>query len=213
MSDSDAASTYVFAPEDIVWHKTDLGPPVLAQRQPGRHRLHLGLHGPAHQFGPGGGSPPHTHTYNHAFYFLSGTCRVQIGEQTWRVQPGTFVKVPAHQEHSVTNTGTEDLIFLGRSTTRRPATSPFRRLGPRPAPPTDSSSRQVSRLPQRRKPRCREAFGSTPRGIEAGNQPRHRAKSCAVAGFSCRCEPLSTAGRRAPVTDVYRWPNPDPAAT
>jgi hypothetical protein len=26
MSDSDTATTYVFAPEDIVWHKTDLGP-------------------------------------------------------------------------------------------------------------------------------------------------------------------------------------------
>jgi oxalate decarboxylase/phosphoglucose isomerase-like protein (cupin superfamily) len=28
------------------------------------------------------------------------------------VEPGTFVKVPAHEQHSVTNTGTEDLIFL-----------------------------------------------------------------------------------------------------
>jgi hypothetical protein len=26
MSDSDTATTYVFTPEDIVWHKTDLGP-------------------------------------------------------------------------------------------------------------------------------------------------------------------------------------------
>ena len=25
MSDSDTATTYVIAPEDIVWHKTDLG--------------------------------------------------------------------------------------------------------------------------------------------------------------------------------------------
>jgi len=37
---------------------------------------------------------------------------VQIGEQTWHVEPGTFVKVPAHEQHSVTNTGTKDLIFL-----------------------------------------------------------------------------------------------------
>jgi quercetin dioxygenase-like cupin family protein len=64
------------------------------------------------KFGPGGGSPPHTHTYNHAFYFLRGTCSVQIGEQTWHIEPGTLVKVPAHEQHSVTNTGTEDLIFL-----------------------------------------------------------------------------------------------------
>jgi oxalate decarboxylase/phosphoglucose isomerase-like protein (cupin superfamily) len=37
---------------------------------------------------------------------------VQIGEQTWHVEPGTLVKVPAYERHSVTNTGTEDLIFL-----------------------------------------------------------------------------------------------------
>ena len=59
-----------------------------------------------------GGSSPHSHTYNHAFYFLSGTCSVQICEQTWQIKPGTLVKVPAHERHSVTNTGTEDLIFL-----------------------------------------------------------------------------------------------------
>ena len=37
---------------------------------------------------------------------------MQIGEQTWHIKPGTLVKVPAHERHSVTNTGTEDLIFL-----------------------------------------------------------------------------------------------------
>ncbi len=42
---------------------------------------------------------------NHAFYFLSGTCRVQIEDQTWHVKPGTFVKVPAHKQHHVTNDG------------------------------------------------------------------------------------------------------------
>jgi quercetin dioxygenase-like cupin family protein len=57
-------------------------------------------------------TPPHRHTYNHAFYFLGGTCKVQIGEQTWDIEPGTLVEVPAHEQHSVTNTGTDDLIFL-----------------------------------------------------------------------------------------------------
>jgi quercetin dioxygenase-like cupin family protein len=64
------------------------------------------------KFSPGGGSPPHHHTYSHAFYFLSGTCSVQIEDQTWHVKSGTFVKVPAYKQHSVTNDGTEDLIFL-----------------------------------------------------------------------------------------------------
>jgi quercetin dioxygenase-like cupin family protein len=56
--------------------------------------------------------PTHSHTYNHALYFLRGTCSVQIGEQTWDVEPGTLVKVPAHEQRSVTNTGAEDLICL-----------------------------------------------------------------------------------------------------
>ena len=37
---------------------------------------------------------------------------MQIGEQTSHIKPGTFVKIPTYKQHSVTNTGTEDLIFL-----------------------------------------------------------------------------------------------------
>jgi quercetin dioxygenase-like cupin family protein len=112
MSDNDAATTYVFAPENIVWHKTDLGRKFwLSDDLVGSDYTSV-FSAQLTKFGPDGGSPPHTHTYNHAFYFLSGTCRVQIGEQAWDITPGTFVKVPAHEQHSVTNTGAEDLIFL-----------------------------------------------------------------------------------------------------
>jgi mannose-6-phosphate isomerase-like protein (cupin superfamily) len=64
------------------------------------------------RFGPGGASPLHHHTYNHAFYFLTGTARIQIGNQSWDTEPGSFVEVPAFEEHSVTNTGDADLVFL-----------------------------------------------------------------------------------------------------
>jgi len=64
------------------------------------------------KFGPGGRSSPHSHTYNHAFYFLTGTASVTIGDETWPVTPGTFVKVPAHKQHNLTNTGADDLVFL-----------------------------------------------------------------------------------------------------
>jgi mannose-6-phosphate isomerase-like protein (cupin superfamily) len=64
------------------------------------------------KFGPGGGSSPHSHTYNRAFYFLTGTASVTIEDRTWPVTPGTFVKVPAHKQHSLTNTGGDDLVFL-----------------------------------------------------------------------------------------------------
>jgi len=43
---------------------------------------------------------------------LTGTARIQIGDQSWPTKPGSLVKVPAHDEHSVTNTGDDDLIFL-----------------------------------------------------------------------------------------------------
>lgn len=60
----DAATTNVNAAEDIVWHKTELGPE----------------------------------------FFLSTI--------SWPTTPGTFVKVPAHKQHNLTNTGGDDLVFL-----------------------------------------------------------------------------------------------------
>jgi mannose-6-phosphate isomerase-like protein (cupin superfamily) len=91
MSDSDTATTYVFAPEDIVWHKTDLGPKFWLSDNLVGTDYTSDFCAQLTKFGPGGGSPPHRHTYNHAFYFLRGTCNVQIGEQTWDVEPGTLV--------------------------------------------------------------------------------------------------------------------------
>jgi len=112
MSDSDAVMPNVFAPDDIVWHETDLGQNFwISDELVGTDYSTL-FSAQLTKFGPGGGSPLHHHTYNHAFYFLRGTSRVQMGDRTWDNKPGTFVKVPAHLEHSVTNTGTEDLIFL-----------------------------------------------------------------------------------------------------
>jgi mannose-6-phosphate isomerase-like protein (cupin superfamily) len=101
MSDSDTAKPYVFAPEDIVWQQTDLGRNFwISDDLVGTHYSTL-FSAQMTRFGPGGGSSPHHHDYN-----------VQIGEQTWDTKPGTFVKVPANEEHSLTNTGTEDLTFL-----------------------------------------------------------------------------------------------------
>ena len=109
---SDSASTNVFAPEDIVWHETNLGPNFwISDELVGSEYSKL-FSAQITKFGPGGGSSPHHHDYNHAFYFLSGTGRVQLGEQFRETKPGTFVKVPANIEHSLTNTGADDLVFL-----------------------------------------------------------------------------------------------------
>lgn len=37
---------------------------------------------------------------------------MRIDGQSWDVKPGTFVKVPANAQHSLVNTGAEDLVFL-----------------------------------------------------------------------------------------------------
>jgi quercetin dioxygenase-like cupin family protein len=112
MSESDTATSYAFAPEDIVWHKTELGSKFWLSDNLVDTDYTSVFSAQLTKFGPGGGSPPHSHTYNHAFYFLQGTGSVRIDEQTWQIKPGTFVGVPAHKQHSVTNTGTEDLVFL-----------------------------------------------------------------------------------------------------
>lgn len=112
MSDGDTEGAYVVAPEDIVWHKTDLGEEFWLSDRVVDAGYTSAYDAQLSKFGPGGGSPPHHHTYNHAFYFLSGTGGVRIGEQSRHVKAGTFVKVPAYVQHSVTNDGTEDLVFL-----------------------------------------------------------------------------------------------------
>ena len=112
MSDSESATTYVYAPEDVDWHKSDLGRESWHSDEVAGSDYSSAFNAQVSKFGPGGGSPVHDHPYNHAFYFLSGTARVQIAEQTWDTKPGTFVKVPARTQHSVNNTGTEDVIFL-----------------------------------------------------------------------------------------------------
>jgi len=67
MSDSDTATTHVIAPEDIVWHKTDLGPKFwLSDNLVGSDYTSV-FSAQLTEFGPGGGSSPHSHTYNHAF--------------------------------------------------------------------------------------------------------------------------------------------------
>jgi quercetin dioxygenase-like cupin family protein len=109
---SDTTTTNVFDPEGIVWHQTDLGDKFWISDELVGRDYSTAFSAQLTKFGPGGGSSTHQHDYNHAFYFLSGTARIQIGEQTWNTKPGSFVTIPAHTEHSVTNVCADDLIFL-----------------------------------------------------------------------------------------------------
>lgn len=102
----------VYAPQDIVWYETDLGSSFWVSDDLVGTEYSTLFSAQLTKFGPGGGSSPHRHDYNHAFYFLSGTGRVQLGKRFWETAPGAFVKVPANTWHGLTNTGGDDLVFL-----------------------------------------------------------------------------------------------------
>lgn len=112
MGSSEKSAGYVLAPQDIAWHKTELGPKFWLSDELVDENYSTLFSAQLTKFGPGGGSSPHSHDYNHAFYFLNGSCAVQIEDATWQVETGSFVRVPAHKQHSVVNNGTEDLVFL-----------------------------------------------------------------------------------------------------
>ncbi|WP_197415426.1 cupin domain-containing protein [Mycobacterium sp. IS-1590] len=109
---TESTSPMVYAPDDIVWHQTDLGRAFWVSDDLVGTQYSTLFSAQLTKFGPGGGSTPHHHDYNHTFFFLTGTACLRIGGRSWDVTPGTFVKVPANAQHSLTNTGTEDLVFL-----------------------------------------------------------------------------------------------------
>jgi mannose-6-phosphate isomerase-like protein (cupin superfamily) len=106
----------VLAPGDIVWNKLDksgfpgvhfwFSQSVIDADYTGLFSAQLC------KIGPGGRSRWHIDHYNHAFLFTSGTGRVDIGEHSWGIVPGTVVKIRAGNRHSLSNTGAEDLAFL-----------------------------------------------------------------------------------------------------
>lgn len=63
--------------------------------------------------------PHHYHFGNEeAFYILSGTGEVRLGDQRYTVSAGDYIACPVGPEcaHSLKNTGTEPLRYLGIST-------------------------------------------------------------------------------------------------
>jgi len=112
----------VIAAEDIVWRQTDLGPNFWTSDELVGTEYSTLFSAQLTKFGPGGGSAPHHHDYSHAFYFLGGTGRVQLGEQFWGTKLGTLVKVPADVVHSLINAGADDPVFLSSTALAHVAT-------------------------------------------------------------------------------------------
>ena len=63
--------------------------------------------------GPGTGSGFHTHQReDEAFYILSGTLQVALGEQTIIASPGQYLHIPRGQRHAFRNATTEPMTAL-----------------------------------------------------------------------------------------------------
>ena len=61
---------------------------------------------------PGGGMPLHTNAVEHEQYVLGGKARIGIDGQTYEVQPGDVVYIPAGARHFYENTGDAPFEFL-----------------------------------------------------------------------------------------------------
>ncbi len=60
----------------------------------------------------GGGMPRHTNTVEHEQYVLRGRATIGIGDETFEVQAGDVVFIPAGVIHYYQNTGEEPFEFL-----------------------------------------------------------------------------------------------------
>src|SRR5262245_3663772 len=62
---------------------------------------------------PGKSTTPHYHPRTEEIYYLlSGRGSMQIGDEVREVGPGDAIAIPPGQVHTITNTGSETLLFL-----------------------------------------------------------------------------------------------------
>lgn len=54
----------------------------------------------------------HTVEAREIYYVLSGKGLAEVGDSAWAVGPGDAVSIPALERQRITNTGSEDLVFL-----------------------------------------------------------------------------------------------------
>jgi len=62
---------------------------------------------------PGAATTPHHHKVTEEIYYiLSGTAAMTLGGETRPVGPGDAIAIPPGLRHTITNTGSEELVFL-----------------------------------------------------------------------------------------------------
>jgi quercetin dioxygenase-like cupin family protein len=60
----------------------------------------------------GGGMPPHTNRVEHEQYVLQGKAQIGIGNETYTVETGQAIYIPAGIPHWYQNNGEDDFLFL-----------------------------------------------------------------------------------------------------
>jgi len=60
----------------------------------------------------GGHTATHTHEREHVAVVVSGSCRVEVGEESWTAGAGSIISVPPNLIHRFLNPGKERLVLL-----------------------------------------------------------------------------------------------------
>jgi len=68
---------------------------------------------------PGGHTAIHTHEREHVAVVVSGSCRVEVGEESWTAEAGSIITVPPNLIHRFTNPDKERLVLLIMNMTPR----------------------------------------------------------------------------------------------
>jgi mannose-6-phosphate isomerase-like protein (cupin superfamily) len=62
---------------------------------------------------PGAATTPHHHAATEEIYYiLSGTAVMTIEQESRPVEPGDAIAIPPGQQHTIRNTGSDELVFL-----------------------------------------------------------------------------------------------------
>ncbi len=107
----------VFSVDELPWHDPK-GLPGLIGHAFGEKTL---VHDPSYttaysmtmaRFAPGIASKRHVEKWNHAIYVMDGTGEVEIDGKTWPLSTGTLIKVKAGEWHTISNTGSGNMIMM-----------------------------------------------------------------------------------------------------
>ena len=86
--------------------------PALTNGVFGRTMLDTGTKAVLTRVEPGGGFAPHVDSYGHLMYILSGSGVAVSGGSEYPLAPGLVLQIPAGEEHSYQNTGSDHLLLI-----------------------------------------------------------------------------------------------------